>query len=262
MPQEKELKTTCNKCRLPKRIILVRHGQSIGNVDETAYATTPDWKIPLTQKGKEQAQAAGQTLSQLLQQGESLNTYVSPYLRTMETWQVMKQEIDQNPSIQLVGTREEPRIAEQQFGNFQNPHLIKQAKEQRHLFGRFFYRFPNGEAGMDVYTRVTSFLSTLSRDWKQLRHHEVVDMEKCNILIVTHGLTLRLFLMRYFQLTVAEFEESLNPPNAQLIIMDRCRSDEHGWEYYRLDASSAASLNLTGDVSTENPVYLRERYNL
>jgi hypothetical protein len=143
MPQEKELKTACNKkCRLPKRIILVRHGQSIGNVDETAYATTPDWKIPLTQKGKEQAQAAGQTLSQLLQQGESLNTYVSPYLRTMETWQVMKQEIDQNPSIQLVGTREEPRIAEQQFGNFQNPHLIKQAKEQRHLFGRFFIDSP------------------------------------------------------------------------------------------------------------------------
>ena len=114
----------------PKRIILVRHGQSMGNVDETAYATTPDWKIPLTQTGKEQAQAAGQILSELLLQGESLYTYVSPYERTMETWQVMKQEIDKNPSIQLVGTRQEPRIAEQQFGNFQNPHETIKQKEQ------------------------------------------------------------------------------------------------------------------------------------
>ena len=245
----------------PKRIILVRHGQSMGNVDETAYATTPDWKIPLTQTGKEQAQAAGQILSELLLQGESLYTYVSPYQRTMETWQVMKQEIDKNPSIQLVGTRQEPRIAEQQFGNFQNPHETIKQKEQRHLFGRFFYRFPNGEAGMDVYTRVTSFLSTLSRDWNQLRQHEVVDMENYNILIVTHGLTLRLFLMRYFQLTVPEFEDSFNAPNAELIIMDRFRSAKHG-EYYRLDASCAALLNLKGDVSTENPVYRRERNNL
>jgi broad specificity phosphatase PhoE len=262
MPQkQRELKQTYNYSR-PKRIILVRHGQSMGNVDETAYATTPDWKIPLTEKGKQQADAAGETLSSLLLPGESLSTYVSPYERTMETWQVMKQTImDQNPSIQMVGTRQEPRIAEQQFGNFQNPHFICLAKEQRHMFGRFFYRFPNGEAGMDVYNRVTSFLSTLSRDWEQLRHHQVVDMEHCNILIVTHGLTLRLFLMRYFQLTVPEFEESLNPPNAKLIIMDRFRSENHG-EYYRLDASCAELLNLKGDVSTENPVYLRERYNL
>jgi broad specificity phosphatase PhoE len=259
MPQG-ELKPKPYSFIRPKRIILVRHGQSMGNVDGTAYATIPDWKIPLTQKGEEQAQAAGQALSKLID-GESLSTYVSPYQRTRDTWQIMKQEIEQNPSIHLVGTRQEPRIAEQQFGNFQNPHTILKCKEQRHLFGRFFYRFPNGEAGMDVYNRVTSFLSTLARDCKQLRHHsQSVDLENSNVLIVTHGLTLRLFLMRYFQLTVPEFEESLNPPNAQLIVMDRFRSDQHGWEYYRLDTSCAAVLNLKGDVSTEDPVYLRERY--
>ena len=30
----------------PKRIILVRHAESIGNIDENAYTFIPDWKIP------------------------------------------------------------------------------------------------------------------------------------------------------------------------------------------------------------------------
>jgi hypothetical protein len=43
------------------------------------------------------------------------------------------------------------------------------AKKERNRFGRFFYRFPNGEAGLDVYNRITSFISTLFRDSQQLR---------------------------------------------------------------------------------------------
>ncbi len=41
--------------RKPKRIILVRHGESAGNVDEKSYSATPDNQIPLTEKGREQA---------------------------------------------------------------------------------------------------------------------------------------------------------------------------------------------------------------
>jgi hypothetical protein len=29
----------------PKRIVLIRHGQSVGNIDASAYASTPDWKV-------------------------------------------------------------------------------------------------------------------------------------------------------------------------------------------------------------------------
>lgn len=31
----------------PHRIILVRHGESTGNVDEKVYVRTPDWKVSL-----------------------------------------------------------------------------------------------------------------------------------------------------------------------------------------------------------------------
>jgi len=43
----------------PKRIILVRHGQSEGNVSRGRYSEVPDNKIELTPKGHEQAEAAG-----------------------------------------------------------------------------------------------------------------------------------------------------------------------------------------------------------
>jgi hypothetical protein len=36
----------------PFRIIIVRHGESEGNVDESAYARLPDWQINLTDKGR------------------------------------------------------------------------------------------------------------------------------------------------------------------------------------------------------------------
>ena len=71
-----------------KRIILVRHGESEGNVDPAAYVTTPDWRIQLTDTGREQAHDAGQRLRALVGEGEPLLFYVSPYMRTLQTLQV------------------------------------------------------------------------------------------------------------------------------------------------------------------------------
>lgn len=40
----------------------------------------------------------------------------------------------------IVGVREEPRLTEQQFGNFQNLATIVMSKAERARFGRFYYR--------------------------------------------------------------------------------------------------------------------------
>ena len=44
--------------------------------------------------------------------------------------------------------------------------------------------------------------------------------EGMTICIVTHGLALRLFLMRWFQYTVHEFERSYNPKNGRVVILE------------------------------------------
>ena len=39
----------------PKRIILIRHGESQANVDKYLFGRVPDYTIELTEKGHEQA---------------------------------------------------------------------------------------------------------------------------------------------------------------------------------------------------------------
>ena len=46
----------------------------------------------------------------------------------------------------ISGVREEPQLREQDFGNFQDLKQKKAEKRERQYFGRFFYRFPNGES--------------------------------------------------------------------------------------------------------------------
>ena len=43
----------------PKRIILIRHGESEANVNPHLFASVPDYAIELTEKGREQALNAG-----------------------------------------------------------------------------------------------------------------------------------------------------------------------------------------------------------
>ena len=217
---------------------------------------TADWRIPLTLLGKQQARAAGDTIRELLRQpvGDACSGatdtkdgrtakiffYVSPYRRTRQTLRGIMSRLDRT---QIVGVREEPRISEQQFGNFQNVEAVQRAKSERGVFGRFFYRFPQGEAGFDVYSRVTSFISTVMRDCAQLRA-EGHDLRDFNICIVTHGLTLRLFLMRWFQFTVDEFEQSFNPENGKVIVLERHTNPESGLQWYELKASALEHLRL------------------
>mmetsp|Transcript_5 Transcript_5/g.9 ORF Transcript_5/g.9 Transcript_5/m.9 type:complete len:292 (-) Transcript_5:848-1723(-) len=221
------------------RIILIRHGESLGNIDERAYGETADWRIPLTNRGREQARLAGKkvashiTPSNIKSNPNTIESttsnniffYVSPYLRTRQTLREILHEI---PSDQILGIREDPRISEQQFGNFQSHHTMQDNKATRSDFGRFYYRFPEGgESGFDVYNRVSGFIGTLKRDSAEYySEDETQEEDSTTICIVTHGLALRLFLMRWFQYSVHEFERSYNPKNAAVVVLER---DPGGW---------------------------------
>ncbi len=202
------------KLRLPKRILLVRHGQSLGNVNEEAYHTIPDWLIPITEVGHNQAKDMGKKIKELIG-NEPIYLYYSPYLRTRQTMVSMMESLQDNP---IYGIREEPRITEQQFGNFQNTEM-ENYKKEKNSFGRFYYRFPDGESGLDVYNRVTSFIGSLFREWYS--HTSDEEFKNTNVIIVTHGLSLRLFIMRWFHFTVHQFEQSINPHNGAIVIMER-----------------------------------------
>lgn len=215
------------KC-LPKRIILVRHGESQGNLDGTTYATTPDYKIPLTQQGISQAKLSGSRIRQVISDDGRLSNwkvyfYVSPYERTRSTLREIGRSF---PKKTVIGVREECRIREQDFGNFQVAERMKAIKETRERFGRFFYRFPEGESAADVFDRVSSFLESLWRDidMNRLHHDPAGDL---NLIIVSHGLASRVFLMKWFKWTVEQFEYLNNFGNCEFRVMQL----GHGGEY-------------------------------
>ncbi|ALE91599.1 phosphoglycerate mutase [Arthrobacter alpinus] len=186
----------------PRQIIMVRHGQSAANVDQTLYNRIPDYRIPLTEQGVAEAKVAGEQIRRQLN-GQKVCVYVSPYLRAYQTLEAL------NLGDLVERTLEEPRLREQDWANFQNPAEIADQKELRNAYGHFFYRFREGESGSDVYDRVTSFLETLYRHWSK------PDYEP-NTLLVTHGLTMRLFCMRWFHWSVEYFESLNNPGNAEV----------------------------------------------
>jgi broad specificity phosphatase PhoE len=85
--------------------------------------------------------------------------------------------------------------------------------EERRKYGTFYYRFPGGEAASDVYDRINDFLGSMHRDMSSPDFPQ-------NCVLVTHSLAIRLFLMRWFHLTVEDFEAMKSPQNAQLIVME------------------------------------------
>ena len=176
----KSSRTPSNK-RTPKRLILVRHGESQGNIDHTIYEHTPDNALHLTERGWEQALSAGNALRKIISD-ETVCFFVSPYVRTRETLHAIARAFGGLSRLRWI---EDPRIREQDFGNFQDPERTIKFKEERKRFGSFFYRFPDGgESAADVFDRVSSFMESMVRHWE---NHTDVE----NYVLVIHGVTVR-----------------------------------------------------------------------
>jgi broad specificity phosphatase PhoE len=198
----------------PRRIILIRHGESEGNLDHARYQTIQDFALKLSPTGIQQAKQAGIQIKELLED-EKVYVYLSPFYRTRETFQHIRESIDDNVAKAI----EDPRIREQDWGHLRHPDNNKGIIEERDNFSTFYYRIPDGESGADVYDRVSSFLDTLHRDFEK-------ENFPGNVLIVSHGLTMRLFLMRWFHWSVEEYENLHNPRNCQIVIMEK-KIDNH-----------------------------------
>ena len=195
------------------RLILIRHGESVGNVDESAFCRIPDHAMDLTEVGVQQSRDAGERLRELLGP-QPVDVFVSPYRRT---WQTLEY-LDLGPRIRRI--REEPRLREQDWGNLQNLASQQRQKRERNEFGHFFYRLASGESGADVYDRLTGFLTGLTSPWA-----DDAEEHGRTVLLVTHGLAMRLACMALMGWTVAEFEALSNPPNGDYRVLTRLNTN-------------------------------------
>jgi broad specificity phosphatase PhoE len=183
----------------PQRIIVLRHGEAEGNLDESLFEHTPDHQMRLTARGVEQARAKGAEIRRLAD-GGGVRVYVSPYVRSHQT-------------LGELGIADIVDRVIEDWGNFQNSATIRAQKEERNRFGHFFYRLAHGESGADVFDRVSTYLETLHRDFQDADYPR-------SALLVTHGLTMRLLFMRWFHWTVDYFESLENPAHCEAKILE------------------------------------------
>ncbi len=194
-------------------ITLVRHGESQQNVGQFDVQRDGDFRVQLTETGK--AQAAALCLpSGIFTTDRSSVIYCSPYTRTRQTLAEMA-----GPALSSLDVFEDPRLREVEHGYYD----YEQQTAQRERHGWFYYRFRGGESPADCYDRTCTFLESM---WRRVGRRE-----NCkHVLIVSHGLTMRCFLMRFLHLSVEQFEDLANPPNCGVIQLIKSPTDKDGFE--------------------------------
>jgi broad specificity phosphatase PhoE len=185
-------------------IKLIRHGQSEANTAQVSPLEVGDHAVALSAHGREQVHAAGQTLGAAYLRDALV--YLSPYRRARETWQGILAGSGLDPA-EVPLLFEDPRLREVDHGY----DAVSAQMELRRRHGWFYYRFRGGESPADCFDRTSSFLESMMR--------EVQRKSVERVLIVTHGLTIRCFVMRFLHLTVEQFDTLAGPDNCEIVTL-------------------------------------------
>lgn len=200
-----------------KRIYLVRHGESIGNVDKSAYFKYHDSEIALTDKGKQDAINAADKISDINNHFRSMNlspivckTYFnlihSTYKRAEQTANIIAEALSESWTCSIQDIIASPLCVEREWGSLRdivNMHL----KTEEHF--NFYYRPVNGESFFDVYKRAVIF------------HQWLLNTSKYNnTVIVAHGEFNKVYLMHLLNWGVAEFEKWQNAKNGEVFLIE------------------------------------------
>ncbi len=137
-------------------------------------------------------------------------------------------------------------------GNFQNLATRETIITERAKIGRFFYRFKDGESGADVYDRVSSFMDSLYRE-----------MDNClmpdnNVFIISHGLFMRLFLMRFYRWSVEKFHTLENFDNCGYCILER--DDQDGSFVLKTELKTYPEHKPTG-IENSNDIFTKQSFH-
>lgn len=183
---------------------LVRHGESLANVGHVDPQRLGDFRTPLTERGAEQARLAGVRVGAEFLRGALV--YHSPYHRTRQTLAALMDGAGARRE-EALGVYEDPRLREQDHGYSD----VAKQHAMRETHGWFYYRYEGGESPADVFDRVSGFLESMMR--------QVERKSAERVLIVTHGMALRCFVMRFLHLSVEQFENVENPHNGDVVVV-------------------------------------------
>jgi len=179
--------------RLPAALLIIRHGESAGNVAREAAMRAGalnidiegrDVDVPLSRLGEAQSHALGEHLAAPSFRSDVILS--SPYRRSQQTARILAEAGAVSPDFGQVLLDE--RLREKEFGVIDGltragieKHYPDQAR-LRSLIGKFYHRPPGGESWCDVILRLRSMFDTLSLHYAGKR-----------VLIVTHQVVVLCF---------------------------------------------------------------------
>lgn len=192
----------------PECVMLLRHGQSAGNVAlEKALAADAsvidiaerDVDVPLSDLGRRQARAFGEWLAQQPENVKPTLVLTSPYVRAFETAKIVVDALETDESKPWLEVIIDERLREREFGivdRLTKKGIVEKYPDQAELHSRlkkFYYRAPGGESWCDVILRLRSVQDSLARDYANER-----------VLIVCHTVVIYCFRYLFEKLTEKE----------------------------------------------------------
>ncbi len=217
------------------RIFLIRHAESEANLDQRITAQLPDYRVRLSEQGRRQAYQTGELLRDMLlerahESGSSgfepppIRIWRSPYVRARETSDELLKGLGglARDGGLILDVREKSNLREQEFGLFDGipdgdlPRIFPREyalyrKAEAHG-GRFWAPMPMGESRCDVAERVHAIFGTFHRDAER---QNVAD-----IIVVSHGVTIRAFVYAWMGYDWEWFERAPNPNNCSIWLLE------------------------------------------
>ncbi|KQX69449.1 histidine phosphatase family protein [Angustibacter sp. Root456] len=182
----------------PASLVLVRHGESIGNLEARWAAEAGrarlqldyrDPDTPLSDAGRRQAEALGRWWAEQAGDERPEVVLTSPYRRAADTARTAVQTAGLGLDV-----RPDERLRERDLGAFDGltasgiKELYEAEAERRARTGKLYYRPPGGESWCDVALRVRSLLLTWREEYAGRRvavfTHQAVIM--CHRLVLEH----------------------------------------------------------------------------
>ncbi len=232
-------------------LVLVRHGESMGNVAAAAANVAGaeviqvghrDPDVPLSPVGVEQATALGRGFADLLADDLATQVWASPYERALQTARTGLAAAGLDVPILV-----DERLRDRELGVLDLLTRLGVANrfpleaQRRQWWGKFYHRPPGGESWVDVALRLRSFLRDLG---------DFPDADRA--LLVVHDAVVMLF--RYLcegmdEHQVLELGATDPVRNVSLTVLRR----EPGGPWHLVRYNDVSHLVATGAPVTEHP---------
>jgi broad specificity phosphatase PhoE len=184
------------------KIFVLRHGQSLEDVDKTAHERMADEDMPLSEKGVYQALEAGEYLAPRLG-SKSATLYLSPSTRVSQTGDLIASKL--RPGIQ-VKLKKVEGLRKQDWG-IVTPSDRPQVERERYETGVLRYNFPNGESASSFLGRLSDFVRKIRKEQSSSQSPKI---------IITHGFEMRIILMHMLGWDEDYFECLAHPDNCEI----------------------------------------------